>query len=57
MSDNDFKNIMVYKVCACDNCSYCNIGDISNYFTFKIKNNNTIVGSIKENTTLEKEFL
>ena len=39
-------------------CSHCNISNISIYATLKSKNNLImIVGSIKENTTLEKEFL
>ena len=36
------------------NRSYCNISDISNNITLKSKNKKMIVGSIKENTTLEK---
>ena len=37
-----------------NDCSYINISDISNYFTIKSKIIIMIVGSIKENTTLEK---
>ena len=37
-----------------NNCSYCCIGDTSNNITLKIKNNEMVVGSIKENTGLEK---
>ena len=33
---------------------YCNIGDISNYVTVKSKKLIMIIGSIKENTTIEK---
>merc|ERR1711991_1051659 len=36
------------------NCSYCNFSDISDYVTLKSKKFIMIVGSIKENTTLEK---
>ena len=37
-----------------NNCSYCCIGDTSNNITLKIKNNEMVVGSIKENIGLEK---
>ena len=37
-----------------NNCSYCNISVISNYVTLKLKKLIMIVGSIKENTSLEK---
>ena len=37
-----------------NNCSYCNISVISNYVTLKSKKLIMIVGSIKENTSLEK---
>ena len=37
-----------------NDCSYYNISDISNYITLKSKKLSMIVGSIKENTTLEK---
>ena len=60
MSDNISKKLtMVSQSLYMGNDrSYCNISDIGNYVTFKNqKQLIMIVGSIKENTTLEKEFL